>query len=238
MPTGRIGRLIALLALAAIATGCRSSIPLNKPKTDNRAAAATAAPEEAPVSTPIALYVCPTYGDIIVHYSFGEVSLVLKDKTVVLPQTPAADGSRYANKGNMFWEKTPTAQVSLDGRKTEMCKRDSEHAAWVDAWRRGVSFRAQGTKPAWWVDILDGDHITLTLAEINDIVRAPANPPSLKDGSRVYESNSDEGKLTIAIAPKSCKIPGNSMDFPNTVTVKLHDKTYKGCGESAQLDER
>jgi hypothetical protein len=27
------------------------------------------------------------------------------------------------------------------------------------------------------------------------------------------------------------------MDFPNTVTVTLHDTTYKGCGEPADRNE-
>ena len=231
-------RKLAILGLGLLGAGCQATNPIDRPQPPERTiATAVKAPEEASIPNRIALYKCPTYGDILVRYSFGEVSLVLKNRVIVLPQAVAASGTRFTENGNLFWEKTPHAQVSLDGKSVEECNLDSERAAWVDAWRRGVSFRAQGTKPAWWVEVLDGDHITLAIDDGTHIVRGPAEPPTLKDGARYYESDSDEGKLTVSIAPKACKIPGVSMDFPNTVTVTLHDTTYKGCGEPADRNE-
>ena len=227
----------ALLGLAALGAGCQATVPIDKaPAPDSTITSAVKAPEDQPVTTPIALYECPTYGDIVVRYNFGEVSLVLKNRTITLPQTVAASGTRYADKDDLFWEKTPHAQVSLDGKVVEECSLDTARAAWVDAWRRGVSFRGQGTKPAWWVEILDGDHITLGLEDGTHIVRGPAEPPTLKDGARYYDTDSDEGKLTVSIAPKACKIPGLDMDFPNTVTVVINQVTFKGCGKPAERD--
>ena len=230
-------RKLTILGLAVLGAGCQATVPIGKPaEPDSTITSAVKAPEEQPVTTPIALYECPTYGDIVVRYAFGEVSLVLKNRTITLPQAVAASGTRFTENGDLFWEKTPHAQVSLDGKAVEECTLNSQRAAWVDAWRRGVSFRGQGTNPAWWIEILEGDHVTLGLEDGTHIIRGPAEPPTLKDGARYYESDSDEGKLTVSIAPKACKIPGLDMDFPNTVTVVINQVTFKGCGKPAERD--
>lgn len=225
---------IILVSLAALGAGCAKSINTAPPSAQAKTAAQVA-PQE--LRTRVSLYECPSYGDIVVHYNFGEVTLILKDETFVLPQAPAASGTKYSDKGNMFWEKTPEAMVILDGKPQEMCRSNSERASWVDAWRRGVSFRAQGTDPAWWVDILDGDHITLGLEDGDNIVHAPADPPKPENGSRVYQSDSDSGKLTVTITPGACRIGNSATEYPDMVTVKLRDATYSGCGTPADRQE-
>ena len=230
-------RGLAILGLGVLGAGCQATTSVDKPQAPGRTiTTAVKAPEEASIPNRVALYECPIHGDVLVRYSFGEVTLVLKDRSIVLPQAVAASGTRFTENGNLFWEKTPHAQVSLDGKAVEECTLDSARAPWVDAWRRGVSFRAQGTTPAWWAEVLDGDHITLAIEDGTHIIRGPAEPPILKDGARYYESDSDEGKLTVSIAPKACKISGLDMNFPNTVTVTLHDMTYTGCGKPAERD--
>jgi membrane-bound inhibitor of C-type lysozyme/uncharacterized membrane protein len=222
-----------IILLAALASGCGATVPVNTAPASARAQTeAQIAPEAT--RTRIGLYECPTYGDVVVHYNFGEVTLILKNETYVLPQTVAASGTKFSDQGNLFWEKTPEAMVALGGKLQETCKSDPDRAAWVDAWRRGVSFRGQGTDPAWWVDILDGDHITLGLDDGTYLVHGPAEQPTLEKGSRVYHSDSDEGKLTVTIAPLKCKIDNEPGEYPSTVTVTLRDTSYEGCGEAAE----
>jgi membrane-bound inhibitor of C-type lysozyme len=222
----RFSGVIVVLALTA--AGCSTTVPINTPLGGPK-------PKPAePISTRVSLYACPTYGDVIIRYSFGEVALVLKDETIVLPQVEAASGSKYSDEGNLFWEKSPEAQISLHASPTETCMNEPDRAAWVDAWLRGVSFRAQGTLTNWWVEILDGDHITLGLDGGAHRVTAPAEPPSLEQGRRVYRADSDEGKLTITISPEFCTLPGEKTRYPATVSVTLHDETYTGCGRPAE----
>jgi len=207
--------------------GCSTTVPINTPLGPK--------PEPAePIPTRVSLYACPTYGDVVVRYSFGEVALVLKDETIVLPQVEAASGSKYSDQGDLFWEKTPEAQIAIHGAPMETCQGEPERAPWVDAWLRGVSFRGQGVITNWWVEILDGDHITLGLKGGTHLVRGPAEPPTLEDGSRVYHADSDEGRLVVAIAPKFCTLPGQKTRYPDTVSVTLHDETYTGCGQPAE----
>jgi len=224
-------RFLTLAALAVLAAGCAKTVNTAPPSAKAQTEAQTA-PQD--LRTRIELFDCPSYGEVVVHYSFGEVTLILKDRTLVLPQTPAAAGSKYGDEGNLFWEKAPDAMVALVGKPQETCRNDPARAAWVDAWRRGVSYRAEGTDPAWWVDILDGDHITLGLHDGDDIVRAPANPPKRENGNRVYESDSDDGKLIVTITPGKCRIRREPIVYPDTVTVQLRDAMFAGCGKPAE----
>ena len=207
--------------------GCSTTVPINTPLGPK-------IEQPEPIPTRVSLFVCPTYGDVVVRYSFGEVSLVLKDESIVLPQVEAASGSKYSDQGNLFWEKSSEAQIAIHGAPDETCPSDSERAPWVDAWLRGVSFRAQGVLQNWWIEILEGDHVTFGLDGGAHLVRGPAEPPSLEKGRRVYTVDSDEGKLTVAIAPDPCNLPDQKARFPNTVFVTLHDETYTGCGKPAE----
>lgn len=224
----RVSAIVSAVVLAAFAAGCSTTVPINTPLGGPKPQ-----PTE-PIPTRVSLYTCPTYDDVVVRYSFGEVTLVLRDESIILPQVEAASGSKYSDQGDLFWEKTPEAQIAIHGAMTETCMSNSDRAPWVDAWLRGVSFRGQGTIANWWVEILDGDHITFGLNDGAHLVRGPAEPPILENGRRVYHVDSDEGKLTVAIAPEFCTLPGQKTRYPDTVFVTLHDETYTGCGRPAE----
>jgi putative lipoprotein len=46
----------------------------------------------------------------------GQVELVLPDRTLVLPQVPAASGARYQEGHSLFWKRGNEARLEIDGK--------------------------------------------------------------------------------------------------------------------------
>ena len=46
----------------------------------------------------------------------GQVELVLPDRTLVLPQVPAASGARYQEGRTVFWNQGNEARFEIDGK--------------------------------------------------------------------------------------------------------------------------
>lgn len=58
-----------------------------------------------------------------------EVELVLPDRTVVLPQVPAASGAKYQEARIIFWNQGNEARIEIEGKVYPACTRrpGSEH---------------------------------------------------------------------------------------------------------------
>ena len=53
----------------------------------------------------------------------GQVELVLPDRTLVLPQVPAASGARYQEGRTVFWNQGNEARFEIDGKVYPACIR-------------------------------------------------------------------------------------------------------------------
>lgn len=79
-------------------------------------------PDAAPVSSRTLIFVCDA-GEFHVRMSPGQVELVLPDRTLVLPQVPAASGARYQEGQTLFWDRGNEARLEIDGKVYTGCIR-------------------------------------------------------------------------------------------------------------------
>jgi putative lipoprotein len=63
--------------------------------------------------------------EFLVRMGPSEVELVLPDRTLVLPQVPAASGAKYQAGRTLFWDQGNEARLELDGEVYRGCTRRS-----------------------------------------------------------------------------------------------------------------
>ncbi len=157
--------------------------------------------------------------------------LTLPDRTILLPQVPAASGVRYRDGTTEFWSKGDTARLELDGRVYADCRTGDGSDPWEAARRRGIDFRAVGQEPGWYLDIDEGHRIELVADYGERRVSAPAPPPSTDDGGRtIYRVRTEAHALTVTILDRPCIDVMSGEAFPATVNVTLDGRDYRGCG--------
>jgi putative lipoprotein len=61
--------------------------------------------------------------EFVVRMGTGQVELVLPDRTLVLPQVPAASGARYQEGHAVFWSHGDAARFEIDGKVYPACTR-------------------------------------------------------------------------------------------------------------------
>lgn len=92
--------------------------------------------------------------------------------------------------------------------------------------KAGIRFTAGGNEPGWTLDVesrkllfhtMNGDSVKVNLP--------PANPNT--DTLKVYTTPA----ITVSIRNTVCSDDMSGLMHPNTVQVKVKDKTYQGCGE-------
>lgn len=78
--------------------------------------------DAAAVPSQILVFVCDG-GEFHVRMKPGQVELVLPDRTLVLPQVPAASGAKYQEGRTVFWNQGNEARFEVDGRVYSSCIR-------------------------------------------------------------------------------------------------------------------
>ena len=87
-----------------------------------RGPAVTTAP--APPDPGALVFTCDDV-EFLVRVSSSQVELVLLDRTLVLPQVPAASGAKYQQGSTLFWNRGDEARFEVDGRTYPACTRRS-----------------------------------------------------------------------------------------------------------------
>ncbi len=82
--------------------------------------AVAADPGAAPAPSQVLVFVCDE-GEFHVRMNPGQVELVLPDRTLVLPQVPAASGARYQEGHTLFWNQGNEARLEIDGKVYTGC---------------------------------------------------------------------------------------------------------------------
>ena len=87
----------------------------------------------------------------------GEVALwapeSLGGQYLVLGMTPAASGARYEDGDTVYWNKGDLATFEIAGQTFVDCRSNPSKVPWADAARRGVTFRALGNEPSWYIEV-------------------------------------------------------------------------------------
>ncbi len=176
------------------------------------------------------VYECAGF-DVVVRQGSGEVTLYLPERTVVAPQVEAASGAKYADGDVVFWSTGDEATLDVGGRSFGACRLAPERAPWEDARLRGVTFRAVGNEPGWFVEI-DPQRVVFTGDYGETVVTSPAFEPRVdaSTGRTTYHAVTTAHDLEIVVDDRPCTDDMSGQEHPTTVVVRLNGKMFRGCG--------
>jgi putative lipoprotein len=168
--------------------------------------------------------------ELVTRTGPGEIALYLPERYVVLSQVRAASGTKYEGDGILFWSKGDEAMLEVDGVRYTDCRRNPAREPWAEAARRGISFRATGNEPGWYLEIVDGRGMLMVTDYGKQRVRIPVPPPIVTDQHRHYHAVTEAHDLRVDIEEQECYDSMSAERFVATVVVWLDGIEYRGCG--------
>ena len=237
--------LVLALACAALASCGRSEQPSESRPTVTAPVAGAPTADEGPQDIEAIIESDPAAGtfsfeayaydcgeqQVTVRPGDSELTLILADREIILPQVTAASGARYAADGNGFWGKgINSGLLTLDGEDTP-CRLNRPATPWVDARARGAVFRGIGQEPGWHLEIHPerivmvyqyGERrvVTPNLGQSND----PDRP------LRRWQATTEAHTLLVEIEDRACTDVMSGEIFPAMITATLDGRAYTGCG--------
>ena len=160
--------------------------------------------------------------------------LFLLQTTLSLPQVPAASGEKFSDKLTTFWIKNDTALLKNNNTTYRNCKNNRAKAIWEHAKLNGVSFRAVGNEPGWYLEIRNQESILFVADYGSSRDEFPAPQPMIDQQKRktTYQTHSDGKNLTVVIEGQPCMDSMSGETFAAQVSVMLNQKRYLGCGRA------
>lgn len=160
--------------------------------------------------------------------------LFLRRGTLRLSAVDSPAGEKYQDGQNTFWIKGNEASLSGQKRTHKNCKNDRRKAIWEHAKLNGVDFRAVGNEPGWVLEISNKTDIlfladygqsrhTFTGAEVSSATQMVTT---------IYEGNNEADHIEVTITRTRCGDTMSGEKFPLTVSVRLNETVYRGCGKA------
>ncbi|HSK21132.1 MAG TPA: hypothetical protein VK912_18395 [Longimicrobiales bacterium] len=131
---------------------------------------------------------------------------------------------------------TPTAPRPDSAAAQDTFFEGSE-TIWLDAERRGVTFRAVGQEPGWLLEFGPEGQLRLVTdyGARERILPIPAPVVDSISWTTTYRVVAPDVDLTIDIRDQPCADTMSGERFPATVTVVLNRMQYSGCGRALDL---
>ncbi|MEM1154445.1 MAG: MliC family protein [Pseudomonadota bacterium] len=219
-------RCALLLMALAVFAGCAGN------PVDASATAQDFRPDDRPLAKTL-VYDCNGY-EFTTRLGPGEMALWLPDRYVVLSQVRSASGTKYLEGDTEFWSKGNEAMLTVGAEQYFNCVLRPERVPWEDARRRGVSFRATGNEPGWYLEIQVDKHL-LFVGDYGMQRVATPYPGVTEDGdTRRYLATTESNRLEIEITDEACIDSMSGEEFPFQVTVTVNTDVYHGCGRDLE----
>jgi putative lipoprotein len=163
----------------------------------------------------------------------GEVALWAPQSVggqyVVLGMTRSASGARYEDGDTVYWNRGELATFEIAGQRFIDCRSNPRKVPWADAARRGVTFRALGNEPSWYLEIREGRLAMVT--ELGSRRTELAYEEPLVAGRRAtYRAAADGHELVAVVERTACTDSMSGEAFEATATVTFDDAMFYGCG--------
>lgn len=167
---------------------------------------------------------------VIARPQDGELTLMLPERELTLPQVEATSGVKYSDDETVFWGKSiNTATLAVDGEERQ-CTLNRSETTWVDARIRGVLFRAANTEPRWHIEVRP-EQIVMVHQYGEARVEVPNPGVQDEDGLRKrWRVETEAHQLEIVAEQRACTDVMAGEVNPWTVTVTLDGRSYTGCG--------
>lgn len=160
--------------------------------------------------------------------------LFLPGRTIKLPRAAAGSGSRFTNGSDRFGYEGDTAVIETGTIRHANCINNRARAIWEHAKLNGVDFRATGNEPGWYLEIANEQDILLVTDYGNNRYRFDSFTMTSDPHGRttVYNAGTGDNQLEIVIEGMPCKDTMSGEAFQATVSVRLNDRRYSGCGRA------
>ncbi len=176
------------------------------------------------------VYLCEDGYEFVVRLGPGEMALWAEGDYRVLSQVRSASGVKYREGELVFWMKGEEALLERGSVRHGNCLQDPSRAAWADARRRGVVFRAVGQEPGWHLEMhRDGrlHYVGAYGATRIDLEEAQA---AEQGGVRVFSGTAGEHFLRGEIHEQHCVDSMSGDGFPSQVILEVDGQQLGGCG--------
>lgn len=243
MPIPTLPFLVLAVAVTTLAACGRSEVPTEPPPSVQPAATAEdeAAPQDIEAvirrDTGSGSYSFEAYAydcdglEVVVRPGDGELTLILPDRALVLPQVEAASGARYAEGDDGFWGKgIDSGTLTLDGENTP-CQLNRRETPWVDARARGATFRGLGQEPGWHIEVHPDRIVTVyQYGQRRVVVPNPGLSADADQLIRRWHATTEAHELLLEVEDRGCTDIMSGDVYPAKVAIVLDGRNYSGCG--------
>jgi len=180
------------------------------------------------------VYECSSTFAFVARIEDNSAWLFLPHKTLTLPQIPSGSGAKFSDGMVIFWTKGDTALLENNGTSYRNCINNLAKAIWEHAKLNGTDFRAVGNEPGWYLEIRNGDKIVF-ISDYGTSRYEFVAPEPLTDQQKrktTYQTVADGNNLTVVLEGRQCRDSMSGEYFATTVSVKLDQKKYQGCGRA------
>lgn len=162
----------------------------------------------------------------------GETAWVfLPETTAALPHVPAASGARYSEGGITYWSQGEGALLEVAGTEHLTCANNRRRAVWEHAKLNGADFRAVGNEPGWLLEIYPRRMVLVTdYGETRYEFETPEPVENRAEARTTFEAADRGLRVIVVLELGECRDTMSGEVFETTVTVRLDDTTYRGCG--------
>jgi len=176
------------------------------------------------------VYECQDSKSFIVQLKDNKAWLFSKELSSSLDRVPSASGEKYEKEGTVFWVEGYEAMLKTASSSYKSCSNNRSKAVWEDAKLRGNDFRAIGNEPGWYLEIANKGKKTLLVTNYGQ-ERYELSLPRPYTSAKTSRYRI-KGFLDIWIESGRCIDSMTGHHFSSRVSIKLEDKTYKGCGKA------
>ena len=167
-----------------------------------------------------------------VHYQDDYAFLYHGYDVYKLPRAISADGARYSDGTNEFWNKGDMAMITIGDKSYQNCQL-------VDPQQIKLKipedyFWGMSNDQLWSLTIFNSE-IAVFFDKKNKTYRFPSSTlVDSKQGEKVYTAQTEDHTVKVVISKQDCYDKKSDQHFPYNVTLFLDGKEYNGCGNSPE----
>jgi len=196
----------------------------------------TAGTSTTQIRSPAQTYVyhCADNKSFVARIEAEKAWVFLPTKTLSLPQIPAASGSKFSDGSATFWNKGKTAIFENTAQIYKNCTNNRAQAIWEHAKLNGVDYRAVGNEPGWSLEITHDQTTIFTSHYGQDRYEFETSKPLIDTASHTseYQLKNNAHTLSITLSAKPCADTMSDRSFSSTVSIRLDNKKFTGCGQA------
>ena len=178
------------------------------------------------------VYECEQGNTFVATATDTSATIFVSGKTDQLPRVRSASGEKFQTEDTLFWMKGDEALLDTEDSAFRGCRNNRMLAIREDARLRGVNFRATGNEPGWYLEVSANDQILFVTDYGQSLylfseAEAPSDPHAQNN---VLQATNDKHRLELIRLRKQCMDSMSDQQFDTSVTVRLDDREYHGCG--------